>query len=140
VSPSSARHRSKWVWLAPILGLAALAGAPGSGRGPDILVVSIDTLRADRVGALGNDRGLTPTLDALARESVVFEQAWSQANITSMSHASLFTSRYPSELGEAGPFFRLPQGVPTLAEILGLYGYATAAFTGSPRTTPLSPP
>lgn len=104
-------------------------GASPPGGRPSVLLVSIDTLRADRLGAYGNGRGLTPNLDAFAREAVVFEQAWAQANVTSMSHGSLFTSRYPSELGTAGPMFRLGDEPPTLAGVLSLYGYDTAAST-----------
>jgi arylsulfatase A-like enzyme len=115
-----------------ILGLSAgctsaPAAAPASP--PSILLVSLDTLRADRLGVLGNHRGLTPNLDAFAKDAVVFEQAWSQSDITSMSHASLFTSRYPSELGMVGPTFHLGRHAPTLADVLGVYGYDTAAFT-----------
>jgi arylsulfatase A-like enzyme len=66
----------------------------------------------------------------------VFRNAWSQADITSMSHASLFTSRYPSELGHAGPTFRLDGTAPTLAQVLGLYGYASAAFTAGGHLAP----
>jgi arylsulfatase A-like enzyme len=101
-----------------------------------VLLVSIDTLRSDRMGALGNTRGLTPNLDAFAAESTVFTQAWSQANTTSMSHAALFTSRYPSELGVPGTTFTLGAGAPTLAEVLGLYGYEPVAFTAGAHLEP----
>ncbi len=94
-----------------------------------MLVVSLDTVRADRLGAWGNDRGLTPNLDAFAAQATVFAQAWAQANTTAMSHAAVFTGRYPSELGTPGPKFTLAPGAPTLAEVLGAYGYDTAAFT-----------
>jgi arylsulfatase A-like enzyme len=116
-------------------GIAEVAAAPpgsvGPARGgpPSMLVVSLDTFRADRLGVLGNSRGLTPNLDAFAADAVVFTQAWSQANITSMSHASLFTSRYPSELGTTDPRFHLGPAPPTLAEVLGVYDYDTVAFT-----------
>lgn len=106
------------------------AAADPPGPAPSIVLVSIDTVRADRMGALGNPRGLTPNLDAFAADSVVFDNAWAQANITSMSHASFFTSRYPSELGTVGADFALAHGAaPTIAEVLIHYGYETAAFT-----------
>jgi arylsulfatase A-like enzyme len=104
---------------------------PASQDAPSIVLVSLDTLRADRLGALGNTRGLTPNLDAFANEAVVYERAWAVANITSMSHASLFTSQYASEVGPVGQAFRLSGDAPTLAGVLGVYGYETAAFTGA---------
>ncbi len=109
----------------------AVAGPAASpvGAPPNILLISIDTLRADRLGCLGSKRGLTPNLDRFAAGAVVFEQAWAQSNLTSMSHGSLFTSRYPSELGEAGPTFRMDEHSRTLAEVLQIYRYQTAAFT-----------
>jgi arylsulfatase A-like enzyme len=94
-----------------------------------VILVSLDTFRADRLGCLGNTGGLTPNLDALAAEAVVFEQAYAQSDLTSMSHASVFTSRYPSELSVVGPRFRLGADPPTLADVLHVYGYDTAAFT-----------
>lgn len=120
-----------------VLALAGCAQASLPDEGPPpVILVSIDTLRADRVGALGNGRGLTPNLDAFAAEAVVFEDAWTTANITSMAHASLFTGRYPSELGEAGPTFRLGTEAPTLAGVLSLYGYDAAAFTAGGHLGP----
>lgn len=96
---------------------------------PPIVVVSLDTVRADRLGAYGNPRGLTPNLDAFAAESVVFSDTLTTSNITAMAHASLFTSRYPSEVGESGTSFSLGAAAPTLADVLAAYGYQTAAFT-----------
>lgn len=112
------------------------AQAEPQGRAPNLLVVSMDTLRADRLGAYGNARGLTPNLDAFAREATVFEQAWSQANTTAMSHAAIFTGRYPSEVGKPGPKFTLAAGAPTVAEVLEVYGYDTAAFTSGLHLAP----
>ena len=80
-----------------MLGLAACADAPRTGP-PNIVLVSMDTFRADRVGALGNPNGLTPNLDRFAKEAVVFTHTYSQSTITGPSHASVFTSRYPSEI------------------------------------------
>lgn len=111
--------------LPGLLGLA-LGGCHTAGHG-GIVVLSLDTLRADRLGAWGNPRGLTPNLDRFAAESVIFDQAYAQANETLFSHSSLFTSRYASELAPLDGAFRIPRGVPTLAEVLGAYGYDTAA-------------
>ncbi len=98
---------------------------------PPVLLISLDTLRADRVGG-----ELTPNLDAFAREAVVFESAYAQANETLFSHASLFTSRYPSELGRLSYGFHLPEQVPTLAEILSSYGYRTGAAVAGGQLSP----
>lgn len=108
--------------------LAGCSSASSQSTVPSVLMISLDTFRADRLASLGNPDGLTPNLDAFAAESVVFDQAYAQSDLTSMSHASLFTSRYPSELGPVYPDFRLGD-VPTLASILSVYGYVTAAFT-----------
>lgn len=120
--------------------VAALAGALGAGVGcggeaprtgpPPIILMSMDTFRADRIGAYGNPNGLTPNLDAFAAEAVVFEHAYSQAVQTAPSHTSIFTSRYPSE--EVGsdrqPF--IPKDMPVLAQLMTLYDYQTGAFVG----------
>lgn len=110
-----------------LAGCAAQAGP--AAPPPNVLLISLDTLRADHLGAFGADRGLTPNLDAFAAQATVFTQAWSQANTTAMSHAALFTGRYPSEVGHPGPKFTLSAGAPTAAEVLTAYGYETAAFT-----------
>ena len=99
-------------------------------RPPSVLVLSLDTLRADRLGVYGNPDGLTPNLDRLAGESVLFEQAYSQAPETLFSHGSLFTSRYPSELGRLSYSTALPEEVPTLPEVMALYGMRTGAAVG----------
>ncbi len=120
-----------------LVACAAAEAVPASQEPPATLVlVSLDTLRADRLGVLGNPRGLTPNLDAFAAESAVFTQAFAASNTTAMSHASVFTSRYPSELGEPGPRFSLGTGGTTLAEVLELYGRHTAAFTGGLHLDP----
>ncbi len=113
--------------------LQALAGCAASAQEgaqrPPIVLVSLDTLRADRLGAWGNPDGLTPNLDRFAAEAVVFEAAYAQANETLFSHASLLTSRYPSELGQLTYDFVVPEEAPGPAEVLSLYGYRAAAFT-----------
>ncbi len=123
--------------LLPLACLVACAGEPPARTGPPpIVLVSIDTFRADRIGAFGNEDGLTPNLDAFAAESVVFESAWSQAIQTAPSHTSLFTSRYPSEeIGSDGQPY-VPKDIPLLAQLLSLYDYETAAFVGGGDLSP----
>src|SRR5262249_58916312 len=66
-------------------------------RAPNVLVVVIDTLRADRLGAYGNQRGLTPFLDSLATKGTLFEHAYAVSSWTIPSAPSFFTSRYPTQ-------------------------------------------
>src|SRR6202162_399071 len=68
---------------------------PVSPPHPNIILITLDTTRADRMGFLGSKRGLTPNLDALARQSVVFTHAYSQVPLTTASHATILTGTYP---------------------------------------------
>jgi len=98
-------------------------------RPPNLILISIDGLRADRTGIGGNPNAPSPVLDRLANEGQWFSKAFSQSNESLYSHASMFTGRYVSEL--AAPDYRtfvLPDEAMLLGEILGLYGYSTAAF------------
>ena len=94
---------------------------------PSIILICMDTLRRDRLGAYGNTDGLTPNLDRFASEAVVFEDSWAVANETLLSHAALFTSRYATETGPIFDDYRMGDDAPTLAEVLGVHGYQTAA-------------
>jgi arylsulfatase A-like enzyme/Flp pilus assembly protein TadD len=98
---------------------------------PNIVLITLDTVRADRMGFLGSKLGLTPQLDALASEGVVFEHAYSQAPITPVSHATILTGTFPQYHGIRNFGDRLPPGVPFLPEILHAQGYHTGAFVGS---------
>ena len=120
---SGCYRSSPLVFLGSLLA-AALAAPP-----PDIVLVTIDTLRADHVGAYGAAFGATPGLDALARLGVVVEEAVVQVPQTRPSHASIFTGLLPFQHGlrdNGSP--PLPRAVPTLASSLKKAGYVTAAF------------
>jgi len=98
----------------------------------DLILVTIDTLRADRVGVEGGPPDVTPTLDELGRQGAVFLDATAHAPLTVPSHASILTGRYPTAHGvhdNAG--FMLSDRVPTLAGMLHDAGYHTAAFVSS---------
>jgi arylsulfatase A-like enzyme len=95
----------------------------------DLVLVSLDTLRADVVGAEVNGERLTPELDALAAEGSSFADVMTTYPSTSAAHMSLFTSTYPSVHGVIFPTFALPATIHTLPEILGNQGYTTAAVT-----------
>jgi arylsulfatase A-like enzyme/Flp pilus assembly protein TadD len=98
---------------------------------PNVILITLDTVRADRMGFLGSKLGLTPQLDALASQSVVFEHAYSQAPITPVSHATILTGTYPQYHGIRNFGDRLPPSVPFLPDILHAQGYHTGAFVGS---------
>jgi arylsulfatase A-like enzyme/Flp pilus assembly protein TadD len=101
-------------------------------NGPSVLLVTIDTLRADRVGAYGATGVETPTLDALAARGVLFEQAMAPVPLTLPSHASLLTGQYPPTHGvRHNAIFVLPDEIETLAEKFGGAGYATGAVIGA---------
>jgi arylsulfatase A-like enzyme len=101
-----------------------------SDRGPvNIVLISIDTLRADHVGVYGYHRDTTPNIDRFAREAVIFADPVAPAPQTLASHASLFTSLLPSHHGALGNFrFKLADDAVTMAEILADNGYATVSF------------
>jgi arylsulfatase A-like enzyme/Flp pilus assembly protein TadD len=104
---------------------AALAGS-------NVLLVTIDTLRADHVGAYGSDGALTPTIDQFAQEGLVFDRTYAHVPLTLPSHASLMTARYPTRTGvHDNGTFRLAADVPTLATTLRAAGYRTGAFVGA---------
>jgi arylsulfatase A-like enzyme len=102
-------------------------------RTPDqnVLIVTIDTLRADHLGFAGYPRDTSPHLDALAREGTAFARCYSVSATTGASHASLFTSLYPHEHGVLANRQRFPRGLATLMRALRGRGYRTAGFVSS---------
>jgi arylsulfatase len=99
---------------------------------PNVLMITIDTLRADRLGTYGFQLATSPAIDRLAAQGVVFERAISGASFTAGSHASIMASRYTREhtIGYENGETRL-EGITTLAEIFNQEGYQTAAFIGN---------
>jgi choline-sulfatase len=99
---------------------------------PSILLVTLDTTRADRIGAYGYGDGQTPHVDRLAREGVLFEQAIAPTPITLPSHVSILTGVGPSEHGvRDNAFFSLSPDALLVSEVLLRRGWRTAAFVGS---------
>src|ERR1035441_3422317 len=98
---------------------------------PNIILITLDTTRADRMGFLGSTRGLTPNLDALAKQSVVFTRAYSQFPLTPPSHATILSGTYPQFHRVNDMQMPLPEDVPYTPAILRAHGYKTAAFLGS---------
>jgi arylsulfatase A-like enzyme/Tfp pilus assembly protein PilF len=98
----------------------------------DVILVTIDTLRADALGISGNPDASTPLLDRLARAGRIYVNAHAHNVLTLPSHTNILTGRYPFDHGvRDNSGFTVPQGVPTLATLLKQAGYATGAFVGA---------
>jgi choline-sulfatase len=128
-----AGSRAKVLALCPLLfALSACSPAPPpKPTARNLVLITIDTLRADRVGVYGWTRARTPVLDALAREGAVFERAYAAAPITLPSHATILTGRYPPGHGARDNGLRVSESAPTLATQLRASGFKTAAFVAA---------
>jgi choline-sulfatase len=105
---------------------------PGMCRGCNVLLITIDTLRLDRVGAFGGPFGLTPTLDRLAAGGVRYTRAFSHVPMTLPAHATILTGLIPPRHGiRNNTSVRLDEKTPTLASVLRRAGYRTGAFVGA---------
>ncbi len=144
-APRRARRASRSTALLVAAALSACGGAAdpdatGDLRGPgaprNLVLVSLDTLRPDRLGAYGHDRDTSPALDALAADGVVFEDASATSPWTLPSHASLLTGLYPNRHRLRGHADALPAGARTAAEVLGEAGFETLGVVSSPLLGP----
>jgi arylsulfatase A-like enzyme len=129
---------------------AAAVGATGGGRGaapppadrpaatgrPNLVLVVIDTLRADHLACYGYHRPTSPVLDALAARGLLFEHAYAQSSWTKPATASLLTGRSPTEHQTLSETARLPDAEVTVAERLRAHGYRTAMLSANPWITP----
>lgn len=96
---------------------------------PNIVLISMDGLRADHVGTYGNPNQPTPSVDRLGQAGIVFENGFSQSNESLFSHAALFTGRYVSEIAEPDyQTFVVPEEAVLVSEVLQNYGYQTGGF------------
>ena len=114
-------------WCLLLCGLVYAAGP----QRPSVILITLDTVRADRMGFLGSPQGLTPNLDHLARQSVVFTHAYSQVPLTTASHATILTGTYPQFHQVTDFGVPLAPDLPYAPDILRARGYKTAAFIGS---------
>src|ERR1700687_1728909 len=103
---------------------------------PNLVLITLDSTRADRMGFLGAKSALTPNLDRLAGESIVFEHAYAQAPGTVISHATILSGAYPQSTGMSDIGGTLSLSLPSLSELLKTQGYRTAAFVGSSDLDP----
>jgi len=121
-------------------GAVTLIGSPAvvapetgpAGRQPNVLLILVDTLRADRLSLYGSAERTSPHLDRLARQGVTFTSAFAPSSWTLPSVAALLTGRYPGKLPVGtGHGSKLPRGIPTLAEGFSRAGYDTAGFSAN---------
>lgn len=129
------KRRLAWIAVCVLMALAAAGTAAWlrSRTRLNILLITFDTTRADRLGAYGYSQGLTKSFDDFAQVGVLFERAYAPAPVTLPSHATMLTGLYPPEHGlRVNGDGRLPQEIPFLPEILKKNGYDTAAFIAAP--------
>jgi len=143
MTPASRTHHATATLTALLMGCSGGMASPdtpsppaGDTPGkPNFLLVSMDTCRYDHTGLGGYGRDTTPNLDRLAQQGVSFTHAYAQSNETLYSHAAIFTATYPGDLATLDDDFHLPSDAHTLAEVLALYDYDTAGFTGGAHMT-----
>jgi choline-sulfatase len=119
------------VGFAALALFGALFGKTCAGAPPPVILISIDTLRADHLSAYGYRAIQTPNIDAFTEQGTLFAHADSQIPLTLPSHTSLFTSTYPFQSRIEENAERVPPGAVTLASVLKSHGYKTAAFVAS---------
>jgi arylsulfatase len=117
--------------LLAAISLLALACVHSAPEPTLLLLITVDTLRADYLGAYGSDRALTPAMDALAARSEVFTSAYAPSSFTLPSTSAVLTGRYPTELGLTSNESLVPGDIPTLATLLQERGWRTAAVVSN---------
>jgi arylsulfatase A-like enzyme len=122
-----------FLFFSVVPGVAARAAAASK---PNLILITLDSARADRMGFLGAKSALTTNLNHLAAESIVFEHAYAQAPGTVVSHATILTGAYPQNTGLSEIGGTLPSSLPFLPDLLKAQGYRTAAFVGSIELDP----
>jgi arylsulfatase A-like enzyme len=127
-----------WLWLWACSGTSGTPHQPppepdkvAAAEAPNVLLISVDTLRADHLPAYGYHRNTAPQLSRLAAEAALFEQAWSASPATDGSHASLFTGLHQSEHGKFGHRVKLADAALTLADQFRAQGYRTQGWASS---------
>ena len=123
-------------WLAVLVLVVCVGGCSREKRPPNIVLITVDTLRPDRLGYGGNARRTSARLDRLAAEGVVYTHATSVAGWTLPSMATVFTGRLPSEHGATDFHWSLDASLPTLASLLRKNGYDTYGFVSHVMLTP----
>lgn len=124
--------RGRYTCGAVLLLLAVMGGCDKATGPTNIVLMVVDTARADHFTSYGYTQPTSPRLDAFGREAIRFTQAYSVSSWTLPSHASMFTGLYPVTHHATQEHLWLDDGFETLAEVLHGHGYATAAFSGNP--------
>lgn len=115
-----------------------VAQSPPKSRSPDVVLISIDTLRADRLGVYGYGKNTSPVIDGFAQEAVLFERHQAQSPLTLPSHTSIFTGRDPDRHGvRSNGTYRLTGAADTMAEVLASQGFTTGAFISANVLNPM---
>lgn len=117
-------------WTALLLTLGMVSGCTRT-EPPNLVVIVVDTLRADHLGCYGYGRPTSPNIDRFAADAVLFENAFAQSSWTAPSVASFFTSLYPSAHGVTTFVSTLPASVPTMAEVLQRQGFKTTGLSAN---------
>lgn len=128
------KRRVAWACLLLVVAAVGIVAAFRLMRRPqwNVVLITLDTTRADHLGCYGDRKALTVAFDRLAERGILFEHAYAPIPLTLPSHASMLTGLYPPEHGlRTNGKSRLDKGIPTLAEILGGQGYDTGAFVAS---------
>lgn len=125
VTEAGATNQNDWAaWSSPRL-LSEEAGATSAEGLPNVLFITIDTLRADHLSSYGYPRQTSPTLDRLAQEGVRFDRAYSHSDHTNPSHLTMLTGLYPRSHGIADNLTNVPQEILTIPERLQELGFLT---------------
>lgn len=129
-------RKKRWLLLVPAAVLLAAAGwlfrGRDGGERTNLLLITLDTTRADHLGAYGYDRARTPALDSLAGRGTVFTRFFTNVPLTLPAHATILTGLLPPEHGlRVNGAGRLPGEIPTLAEFFSGRGYRTGAFAAA---------
>jgi arylsulfatase A-like enzyme len=125
--------RSSILLASLVLLFAGCSEARTDAEQPNVLLISIDTLRADHLSCYGYERETSPNLDAYASRAVRYEDAMAPAPWTLPSHVAMLTGRHPRDVGIKDSRSKVPRNVPLLAELLAKQGYRTQALIDSPK-------
>ncbi len=123
-------------WRIAVAAGILLAGCGRGATGPNVLLITLDTTRADYISPLGADPRITPHLQALADRSSLFTRATSETNVTNPSHLTIMTGLRALEHGVMSNEVPVPESVDTLAQALRRAGYVTAGFPAVPHAGP----
>jgi len=138
------RHLGSWFFLGiltlVVFPVDSLAQGKTTASKPNIVLITLDSTRADRMGFLGARSGLTPSLDAIAHQGMIFTQAYAQAPVTVVSTATILTGAYPQTHRASEFSVPLSTTLPYLPDLLHTGGYRTAAFVATILLDPRNGP